>query len=128
MARPAIFLPLLWLFGTAGAQNSVLVRPAETFCGGIVNPPCTTQPRLIHSPEPKYPKHYGKVRLPQTVQLAIVVDPDGLTRDITVSRSLSPDFDERAIDAVKQWKFYPATHDGMRVSTKIQVDITFSRR
>jgi protein TonB len=110
------------------------LRPEETqsenvrFCGGIVNPPCTTPPRPIYSPYPGNPKQHGKVRLPGTVQLALVVGPDGLTRDITVFRSLSPDFDEKAIDSVKQWKFYPATQDGMRVATKMHIEITFGRR
>src|ERR1700732_5552229 len=94
MTRPATILPLLCLLGTATAQHSAPMPPEETqsekvrFCGGIVNPPCTTPPRLIYSPDPEYPKHNGKVRLPGTVELTLVVGPDGLTRDITVFRSL----------------------------------------
>jgi protein TonB len=99
------------------------------FCGGIVNgipnPPCTTPPRLTYSPGQNYPKKRGKVRLPGTVQLELVVGPDGRPRDITVFSSLAPDFDGEAIDSVKKWKFHPATLDGKPVATKIHVEVTF---
>ncbi len=87
---------LLVLMGTAAAQGSAPTVPPEKvpFCGGmvngIVNPPCTTQPRPIYSPDPKYPRKQAKVHLPGTVQLATVVGPDGLPSDIAVSSSLSP--------------------------------------
>jgi len=138
MTLRAVLLPLIAL-GAAIAQSSTPVAPPEKaqsqkmpFCGGIVNgianPPCTTPPRRSYTPAPEFPKQQGKAHFQGTVQLALVVDPDGLTRDITVFRSLSPDFDEMAIDAVKRWKFYPATLDGMSVATRIKVEITFSRR
>jgi protein TonB len=95
------------------------------FCGGIDNPPCTTPPRVTYSTGPNYPKQ-GRARLPGTVQLALVVGSDGLPREITVFRSLAPDFDEEAINSVKQWKFQPATLDGKSVATKIHVDVTFN--
>jgi TonB family protein len=115
--------------GTAAAQDSALTGPPEKvppdkalFCDGIhkgiINPPCTTPPRRIRSPEPKYPRKRGKVHLPGTVQLETVVGPDGLTSDISVSSSLTPEFDQAAIDAVKKWKFSPATKDGKPAATE----------
>ncbi len=129
---PRVVLLLLFLMGMAAAQGSAPMVPAERvppekvpFCGGSVNPPCTTQPRLIYSPDPKYPRKQAKVHLPGTVQLATVVGRDGLTSDIVVSSSLSPEFDQAAIDAVKKWKVSPATKDGKLAATKIMLEITF---
>jgi len=128
---PRVVVLLLLLIGTAAAQGSAPTASPEKvpFCGGvengIVNPPCTTQPRLIYSPEAKYPRKQGKVHLPATVQLAAVVGPDGLPSDIAVSSSLSPDFDQAAMDAVKKWKFSPATKDGKPAATKVMLEITF---
>jgi TonB family protein len=124
---------LILLFVVSAAAQPYAPQPQKVpFCGGIVNgiinPPCTTPPRRSYTPAPEFPKQQGKAHFQGTVQLALVVDPDGLTRDITVFRSLSPDFDEMAIDAVKKWKFYPATLDGTPVATKIKVEVTFSRR
>jgi len=127
---------LLLLMGTAAAQGSAPTAPPEKvptekvpFCGGIVNgianPPCTTPPKVIYSPGPIYPRKHAKVDLPGTVHLATVVGPDGLPSDIVVSWSLSPEFDQAAIDAVKKWKFSPATKDGKLAATKIGLEITF---
>jgi TonB family protein len=54
-----------------------------------------------------------------------VVGPGGLPRNIKIARSLSPEFDAAAIDAVKKWKFDPATKDGNPVAVQINVELTF---
>jgi TonB family protein len=59
------------------------------------------------------------------VILELVVDRDGMPRDIKVSRPLSPEFDEAAIDAVKKWKFSPAARDGKPIATEIKVEVNF---
>ena len=58
---------------------------------------------------PGYPKKERKAHHQGTVILWLVINPDGLPRDIRISRSLSPEFDEAAVDAVKRWRFSPAT-------------------
>lgn len=127
----AVFL--LFLSGSIVAQESASTASPEKekplFCGGIVNgtpnPPCTTRPRVTHSEDPNHPKQRGKVHLPGTVQLALVVGTDGLPTDITVFSSLTPDFDREAIECVKKWRFSPATLDGKKVETRIHVEVTF---
>jgi protein TonB len=57
--------------------------------------------------------------------LWLVVGSDGLPRDVKVSRSLSPEFDEAAIDTVKKWKFAAGTKDGKPVATRLNVEVTF---
>jgi TonB family protein len=86
---------------------------------------CVTPPSLTYSPKPKYPKNERKARHEGMVKLRLVVGSDGDPRNIAVSRTLSPDFDESAIEAVKQWKFKPAIKDGRPVPVLINVEVEF---
>jgi TonB family protein len=45
--------------------------------------------------------------------------------EITVAQTLSPDFDQAAIDAVKHWKFAPATKGDKPVAAQIAVEMAF---
>jgi TonB family protein len=130
MTLRAVFLPLL-LLSTATAQDSAPVdltgNDHVPICRGKDSdaPGCITAPHATYSPDPKYPKKESKARHRGTVVLDLVVDTDGLPRDIQVSHALSPEFDEAAIDAVKKWKFSPATRDGKPIATEIDVEVNF---
>ena len=54
-----------------------------------------------------------------------VVGPDGRVRDVKVQRSLGLGLDEKAIEAVKTWKFEPARKDGTPVAVQINVEVNF---
>ncbi len=57
--------------------------------------------------------------------LSLIVGPDGRPRDIHIARSLGLGLDEKAIEAVKQWKFEPAMKDGKPVAVEISVEVDF---
>jgi protein TonB len=57
--------------------------------------------------------------------LTLVVDPEGLPRDVRVSRPLSSEFDKAAINAVKNWKFTPATRENKPIAVEIDVEVAF---
>ena len=57
--------------------------------------------------------------------LSIVVDVDGLPKDIKVVRPLGSGLDEKAIEAVEQWRFKPGMKDGKAVATRAQVEVNF---
>jgi periplasmic protein TonB len=54
-----------------------------------------------------------------------VVDRDGKPRDIRVLRTLGLGLDEKAMEAVKNWRFEPALKDGKPVDVQITVEVTF---
>jgi TonB family protein len=130
MTLRAVLLPLLFL-STAIAQDSAPVdlsgKDHVPICRGNDSdaPGCITAPHATYSPEPKFPKKESKARHRGAVVLELVVDADGLPRDIKVSRPLSPEFDEAAIDAVKKWKLLPASRDGKPIATEIKVEVNF---
>ena len=57
--------------------------------------------------------------------LWLVVGPDGTPRDVRVSRALGMGLDQKAIEAVRQWKFEPARKDGKPVSVMVNVEVNF---
>jgi TonB family protein len=57
--------------------------------------------------------------------LWLVVGPDGKPRDIRVARTLGLGLDEKALEAVKNWRFEPALKDNKPVAVQINVEVTF---
>ncbi len=82
-------------------------------------------PRAIFAPDPDYSEEARKAKYQGTCVLWLVVGPDGRPRDIHVSRTLGLGLDEKAMEAVKQWKFEPAMKDGKPVAVQISVEVTF---
>jgi periplasmic protein TonB len=82
-------------------------------------------PRILYAPDPDYSEEARKAKYQGTVVLWVVVGPDGRPRDIRVQRSLGLGLDEKAMEAVKTWKFEPARKDGQPVAVQINVEVNF---
>ena len=82
-------------------------------------------PRGLFTPDPEYSEEARKAKYQGTVILWLIVDPNGKPRDIKVARSLGMGLDEKAIEAVKSWKFDPARKDGAPVAVQINVEVNF---
>ena len=131
MMPRAMFLSLFFFLGAAMAQDSAPIRLSgrdpSLICHGKVSDAsdCVTAPHATYSPDPTYPEKERRARHRGTVVLTLVVDPDGLPRDIRVSRTLSSEFDKAAVNAVKNWKFTPATRDSKPIAVEIDVEVAF---
>jgi len=82
-------------------------------------------PRVLYAPDPEYSEEARKAKYQGTVVLWVVVGPDGRPRDIRVQRSLGLGLDEKAMEAVRSWKFEPAKKDGQPVAVQINVEVNF---
>jgi TonB family protein len=82
-------------------------------------------PKPIYSPDPEYSEEARKAKYQGVCILWLVVGPDGRPREIKVLRSLGLGLDEKAIEAVKSWKFEPALKDGKPVAVQINVEVSF---
>jgi TonB family protein len=82
-------------------------------------------PKAIYAPDPEYSEEARKVKHMGVVVLWLVVGPDGKPRDIRVARTLGLGLDEKAIEAVKAWRFEPAYKDGKPVAVSINVEVNF---
>jgi protein TonB len=82
-------------------------------------------PKAIYSPDPEYSEEARKAKYQGVCVVTLIVGPDGKPRDVHVARSLGLGLDEKAIEAVNQWKFDPAQKDGKPVAVAINVEVTF---
>jgi TonB family protein len=88
--------------------------------GGAVTPPVA-----IDHPDPEYSKEARHEKYQGTCVLWLVVGADGRPHDIKVRRTLGLGLDEKAVEAVKQWRFKPAMKDGKPVAVEISVQVDF---
>jgi protein TonB len=88
--------------------------------GGGVLPP-----RPIYQPEPEFSEEARKAKYQGTCTLELIVGVDGRPSNIRVASSLGMGLDEKAIEAVKKWKFEPATKNGRPVPVEIAVEVDF---
>lgn len=82
-------------------------------------------PRVLYQPDPEYSEEARKAKYQGVVVLWIVVGPDGRVHDMRVSRPLGLGLDEKALEAVKQWRFEPARKDGQAVAVQVNVEVNF---
>ena len=66
-----------------------------------------------------------KAKYQGTVVLWVEVGPDGRPRQIRVQRTLGMGLDEKAMEAVRTWKFEPARLNGLPVAVQINVEVNF---
>ena len=57
--------------------------------------------------------------------LGVDISPDGTASNFEVIRSLEPGLDQKAIDAVQQWRFQPGMKDGAPVTVRATIEVNF---
>jgi len=82
-------------------------------------------PKALYSPDPEYSEEARKAKYQGVVALWLVVGPDGRPRDIKLARPLGMGLDQKAIEAVRSWRFEPAMKDGKPVAVAINVEVNF---
>ncbi|MFI5116340.1 MAG: energy transducer TonB [Terriglobales bacterium] len=82
-------------------------------------------PKALYAPDPEYSEEARKAKYQGTVVLWLVVSADGKPQQIKVQRQLGMGLDEKAIEAVRQWRFEPARKDGQAVPVMINVEVNF---
>lgn len=82
-------------------------------------------PEIVFKVDPEYSEQARKAKYQGTVVLRCIVQRDGTVRDIKVVQSLGLGLDEKAIEAVKQWKFRPGMRRGEAVDVTADIEVTF---
>jgi TonB family protein len=114
--------------GGVGAGRGAGVGPG--FGGGIGGGPYrvghgVSAPRAIYDPEPDYSDEARRAKYQGMVVLRVVVGSDGRPQDVRVARTLGMGLDEKAMEAVRQWRFEPGYRDGRAVPVVVDVQVNF---
>jgi TonB family protein len=93
--------------------------PVRKIGGGV------TEPELIHKTDPEFSAEAKKAKFNGIVLVNLIVDAKGKPQNVHVLRGVGMGLDEKAIKAVKQYKFKPAMEGGKPVPVGLNVEINF---
>jgi periplasmic protein TonB len=107
--------------GPGGPGTNVNVGPIELT-------PEMVRPVLLTKVQPDYPKVARQARLEGKVTVQAVIGLDGSVESVEIMRSTSSLFEGAALDAVRRWKYRPATMGGQPVRVYFVVEVGFVLR
>ncbi len=83
-------------------------------------------PVLIHSVDAEFSDEARRAKYQGVCLISLIVDTQGNPQNIHVARALGMGLDEKAIEAIRQYKFRPAMKDGKTpVPVMITVEVDF---
>lgn len=104
--------------GSGGGTGGGPYRP-----GSGIEPP-----KLLHEVRPDYTEDARLRRLEGEVVMEIVIRRDGSVGDLRIVRGLGGGLNERAVQAVRQWRFSPARRLASPVDVIVEVSVEFKLR
>ncbi|TFG37855.1 MAG: TonB family protein, partial [Candidatus Aminicenantes bacterium] len=102
---------------TAEVFNSNVHKYVE---GGEIEPP-----EALDKLPPKYPPEMRKAGISGRVVAELVIDQNGVVRDVAIQESPAEELSAAATEAFEQWTFEPATMDGKPVAVRYIVTVEF---
>ena len=89
--------------------------------GGDMNPPVK-----LHAPQPQYTEIARKARIQGVVIVQAIIDKQGNVTSVKLLKGLPMGLDTAALDAIKKWRFEPATlADGRPVAVYYTLTVNF---
>jgi TonB family protein len=82
-------------------------------------------PFLAYDPDPQYTPEAKKAKYQGVCLVQLIVDENGNPRNVRVLRPLGMGLDQKAIEAVSQYRFRPAMMSGKPVPVKVNIEVNF---
>jgi TonB family protein len=82
-------------------------------------------PSVLKQVEPGYTIEARVKQISGEVLLSLVVNTKGEPQDIHVTQKLGYGLDEKAIEALKKWRFRPGTKSGQPVAVRVTISTSF---
>ena len=112
---------IIALLHTAALANSSPRSPVQA----LAQEGNTVPPVIIQWVDASYTDSALKQRVEGSVVLMAIVRQDGSIGAVSVSESLEGSLDRRALEAVRTWKFEPATRAGKPVVVVVEIRVDF---
>lgn len=100
-------------------ESDVLSKFARRAGGDV------SKPELISKVEPEYSEEARSAKFQGVVVLSVIIEPDGAPDNINVLKSLGLGLDQKAVEAVQQWRFKPGTYNGEATPVMATVEVNF---
>ena len=84
-----------------------------------------TEPVLLFKAEPEYSDEARKAKIQGSVMIRAEIDARGQVQNVVIAQGLGLGLDERAVEAVKKWRFKPGTRNGKPVPTNALIQVSF---
>jgi len=114
--------------GGMGSGDGNGIGPGEggDYGGGVMGVGAgVTPPVVIYSVDPEFSDEARRAKFTGVCLVGLIVDEHGDPTHIYVERPLGMGLDEKAIEAVKQYKFKPAYYHGRPVAVRMIVVVNF---
>ncbi len=82
-------------------------------------------PIVLFAPEPEFSEEARKAKAAGNVLVYLQVDAQGRPTHVRVLRGIGLGLDEKALEAVRQYKFKPALENGKPVPVEMNVEVNF---
>jgi TonB family protein len=90
-----------------------------------IGEPGLTPPKVASKTEPQYTPEAREAKIEGTTVLTLVINENGLADNLQVQRSLDPGLDQKAIEAVQQWRFEPGRLEDKAVAVMATIEINW---
>jgi protein TonB len=84
-----------------------------------------SEPQLIYSVDPEFSDEARRAKYQGVCIVSVIVDVHGNPHHVRVARSLGMGLDEKAVEAVRQYRFKPAYYQGHPVAVEMDVVVNF---
>jgi len=110
----------------AGSGDGLGAGSGGNYGGGIFKVGGgVSEPQVLFAPDPTFTEEARQAKVAGKVVVYLQVNPDGHPMHVKVIRGLGMGLDEKAIEAVRQYKFKPALKDGHPVTVEMNVEVNF---
>jgi protein TonB len=84
-----------------------------------------SQPKVIYQVEPEFSEEARKAKFMGVPTVSIIVDQHGIPQNVHILRGVGMGLDEKAVEAVKLWRFKPALENGKPVPVYLNIEVNF---
>ena len=80
---------------------------------------------LIHKVDPEFSEDARRAKFMGVVLVNLIVDQQGQPQNVHVLRGAGMGLDDKAVAAVKQYRFEPAKENGRPLAVELNVEVNF---